>query len=284
MKLITWLNRPYPLIEDPRYKLVITLSFGLFVSLFLVIYRPFGAGGDIEGHKFFYLMGFGMPVSAGVAASYFVLPRFLPSFFNAEQWQVKKEILFVASCFLIISLLNYSYHKVVGASFAPQRSWLEFFGLSLSIGIFPLMVWVFLVELKFHMRKPFIAHPIAPQWEQDADEKGQDIMIIPETAKAPPLKLRVEDFLFAKSDNNYTTFFFLENKKLEKRLLRITLKKVESQVAEHSEIIRCHRTYLVNKSKIRCTKGNARSLTIQLEGYEGAIPVSRKFPGEMLLS
>ncbi|MEO1383127.1 MAG: LytTR family DNA-binding domain-containing protein, partial [Bacteroidota bacterium] len=91
------------------------------------------------------------------------------------------------------------------------------------------------------------------------------------------------NFLFATSDNNYSTVFYWEEGTLTRKLLRLSLKNLENQLAEVPAIVRCHRSYIVNKEKIQGFKGNARSLTLKLEGYEERIPVSRNFPKEQLL-
>ncbi len=76
--------------------------------------------------------------------------------------------------------------------------------------------------------------------------------------------------------------YYLQNGSVQKQLLRVSLKKVEDQLQNVEEIIRCQRSYLVNKLNIRDITGNARSLNILMREYEGMIPVSRSFPKEAL--
>ena len=94
--------------------------------------------------------------------------------------------------------------------------------------------------------------------------------------------LPLTSFLFASAEGNYCTLFFLENQQLQRKLLRLNMKNLEGQFQAYPSVIRCHRSYLINKEKIRQMKGNARSLILKLEGYQGEIPVSRAYSKEML--
>jgi DNA-binding LytR/AlgR family response regulator len=64
---------------------------------------------------------------------------------------------------------------------------------------------------------------------------------------------------------------------LRHKLIRLSLKQLEIQLENFSQIKRCHRSYLVNTQHISSIDGNARSLTIQLDNVATSIPVSRSF-------
>ena len=103
------------------------------------------------------------------------------------------------------------------------------------------------------------------------------LSIKPETKRSEALILATSDFLFATSDNNYSTIFYLKEGKLERQLLRLSMKNLELQLNGSEAIVRCHRSYMVNKSKIKKFRGNARSLFLELTDCEEKIPVSRSF-------
>ena len=70
MLIMNWLNRPYPLVVDPRTKLMNASVVGVIVYLFLLIYQPFGVGGIQD--KVILLMGFGASVFVAQLFTYFL--------------------------------------------------------------------------------------------------------------------------------------------------------------------------------------------------------------------
>jgi len=74
----------------------------------------------------------------------------------------------------------------------------------------------------------------------------------------------------------------LENQ-LKKEIIRITMKKIEYDFLENKKIIRCHKSYFVNLSKVKTTSGNARALYLHINELDFQIPVSRNFSKEIVL-
>ena len=76
---------------------------------------------------------------------------------------------------------------------------------------------------------------------------------------------------------NYVTVWFLKDGKLTKEMLRATIASVEEKFAG-TDVIRCHRSFLVNVDCIEKVSGNAQGLRLQLKGLsEMEVPVSRSF-------
>ena len=70
MKVINWLNKPYPLIQNTRSKLLLVLSFAVFVYVFLLIFQPFGAAQQVAEGRSYYLIGFGLTVGVALSINY----------------------------------------------------------------------------------------------------------------------------------------------------------------------------------------------------------------------
>ena len=282
MKLQEWLNRPYPLIQKKKDKLILILAFGVFTYFFLLLYKPFGAA-EIRENRSWFLMGFGLSVSLALTITYGVLPGIFKKIFNPGSWKIKNEVVFLLLNFVLISFFNFTYNSTVGSRIAPQHNFPEFMGITLAVGIFPLIIMIFLIELFLSRKNSAQAQMLTKKMNGSAPPLLNGIIrITPETTKSDMLELDLADFLFAVSDNNYTTVFYLKKNKLENQLLRLSLKNLEYQLKAFNTMIRCHRSYIVNKSRIKKFSGNARSLNLELEGYDKPIPVSRSFPKENL--
>lgn len=123
------------------------------------------------------------------------------------------------------------------------------------------------------MRAQLLSNQLAPP-------KSEDLIMLQiqeESVKASPIVMPLSEFLYAQSEGNYVSIYHLENNILLQKLIRLSLKQLEIQLANHSQIKRCHRSYLINRQHLKSIDGNARSLTIQLDKVATSIPVSRSF-------
>jgi len=284
MSLITWLKRPYPLIIKTSQKLLLAISFAIFVYGFLLIYQPFGAS-EVKEYKALFLSGFAACVFTGLVLTYIVLPAILPSVFNPDKWIVKKEILYIFLSFLVIATFNYFYNDIVGKNIAKPQSFPKFIGITVSIGFFPVLGLIFLTERYLKERNEGAAKAISSQLEKPiiTNSKGETITLQSETTKSDVLSIDIKDFLFAKAEDNYSIVHFISQQKPQKKMLRLSLKTIENLLEDHDEIVRCHKSFILNKNYITSVKGNARSLFIEIEQSDVKIPVSRSFPREKLV-
>ena len=86
-----------------------------------------------------------------------------------------------------------------------------------------------------------------------------------------------ENLLYLESAENYVSICYLNKGKVSKYLLRDTLKKVEESFSG-TEIIRCHRSYIVNFDKVKVIKKDKYGLTLELDNPSVMdIPVSKTY-------
>ena len=76
---------------------------------------------------------------------------------------------------------------------------------------------------------------------------------------------------------DYIEIYYHKDGVLKNTLLRSTLKRTELQLEKHSSVLKCHRAFLVNASKIAEVKGNSQGLRLALKHTDTEIPVSRNF-------
>ncbi|WP_299209338.1 LytTR family DNA-binding domain-containing protein [uncultured Dokdonia sp.] len=271
-----WLNSPYPLLQKAKYKWLFALLSGLFVFVFLIVFQPFGAAQSIA-YKYVFLAGFGVSVFLGVAATYFILPKLFRDFFRPEKWTIAKEILLQFCCILIISAFNSLHNYNWWRDIDLYQNFIIFLKITTSIGIFPIIGLIFFKERTLSKRNIERAQLLSNRLPIAAVEETITVQIQEENVKASPIVMQLSDFVYAQSEGNYVTIFYLEDSTLSRKLIRLSLKQLEIQLENHSQIKRCHRSYLINTKHIMAIDGNARSLTIQLDKVATLIPVSRSF-------
>lgn len=93
------------------------------------------------------------------------------------------------------------------------------------------------------------------------------------------LKLSItrENLYFIESAENYVNIYYSNKDKVSKYLLRNTLKKME-EVFAGTEIIRCHRSYMVNFEKVKVIRKGKDGLKLELDNPQVIdIPVSKTY-------
>ncbi|MDP4223754.1 MAG: LytTR family DNA-binding domain-containing protein, partial [Bacteroidota bacterium] len=91
------------------------------------------------------------------------------------------------------------------------------------------------------------------------------------------LSVKKENLLYLESEENYVSICYLNKGKISKYLLRDTLKRMEENFTG-TEIVRCHRSYMVNFEKVRVIRKDKEGLKLELD-YPSVmdIPVSKTY-------
>jgi DNA-binding LytR/AlgR family response regulator len=89
--------------------------------------------------------------------------------------------------------------------------------------------------------------------------------------------VKKENLLYLESTENYVSICYLNHGKISKYLLRDTMKKMEENFSG-TEIIRCHRSYMVNFEKVKVIRKEKDGLVLELdEPSLTDIPVSKTY-------
>lgn len=86
--------------------------------------------------------------------------------------------------------------------------------------------------------------------------------------------------LCLQASDNYVTVFALSGDTtdvIESAMLRMTLKYAEELINSHSQIVRCHKSYIVNLKHVKDISGNAQGYKLHIPALDFAVPVSRSY-------
>ena len=96
--------------------------------------------------------------------------------------------------------------------------------------------------------------------------------------------IKKENLLYLESAENYVNICYLNKGKVSKYLLRDTLKKIE-ETFSGSEIIRCHRSYMVNFEKVKVIRKDRDGLKLGFDSPSVTdIPVSKTYVNTVMLT
>lgn len=277
--LYSWLGRPYPLLVDKKIVLPIIGITSLVVFLILVIFRPFGLQ---EVESIAYLGGFGLCTFITLFIFYFIFPLVFVKFYDVEKWTVGRELVVYFLALTVIITVNYLYNSIVDLKETPDWSYFDFIFMTLAVGAFPMLLLTYITEKVARHKNIEDKNSIAEPSDSQNKKGNSLITIVSKNKTEPHFQIDMECFISAQSTGNYVEIYYEgELDKVQNHLLRITLAELEKQIGNDEFLIRCHKSHIVNKSKVKSIEGNARSCSaIMSSGQE--IPISRSFDRTLL--
>jgi DNA-binding LytR/AlgR family response regulator len=118
-------------------------------------------------------------------------------------------------------------------------------------------------------------------------EKLADFPLVPENSRNMipfyddkgilKFSVKKENLLYLESAENYVNICYLNKGKVSKYLLRDTLKKIEESFSG-TELVRCHRSYIVNFEKVKVIRKDKDGLKLEFDNPTMTdIPVSKTY-------
>jgi adenylate cyclase len=93
--------------------------------------------------------------------------------------------------------------------------------------------------------------------------------------------LDLNSLICVEAQENYSRILWTQDDQLQEKLLRVTLKHIEQQVA-NDVIVRCHRSYIINTSAPFTILGNSNGYHLKSNLLKETIPVSRSLGKEVV--
>ena len=275
-------QQPYPFGEKSNARLLIqSIGEGTFIALFLIFFQPFGVSEWQDPNKNLYLAAYGVITAlCGIILRFLVFKTF-PKYHSEATWNVGKEILSIMMLILMIAAGNVVYSNLI---FKLENGISSFFWMLLAvmiIGVFPATFGVmlnYIIQLKKYNQPIVVHHQASEIVLNEPSLSNKDIArlkLIAENEK-DAIELTAESLYYIESSDNYSTVFYEKSGKLQKELLRSSLTRLESQILSEN-IVRCHRSFIVNLDKVEKVTGNAQGYKLHLKSPELLVPVARKY-------
>lgn len=100
--------------------------------------------------------------------------------------------------------------------------------------------------------------------------------------KDAEIEIPLMDLLCFAANDNYISVYYLLNQELKTEMYRSTMKMIEDKLSEYDDIVRCHKSHIINTMNVDHVSGNAQGYKIHIRHLDFAIPVSRKFPASLI--
>jgi hypothetical protein len=265
-----------------RVALVRSLAISVFVGVFLVVFKPFDLGGWHVPHRDLWIALYALPCFAALAASEGArigLNRIL-NFVGG--WRVWHHMAFVALTILFVAAANHAYSCLLFAQKPCLAGFLQMLAYTAAVGVFPALTVMFLAGMFSFARNESaaaginaeIGAPKAPSLP--APEEGGSVTLAGSTGERA--SFAAAEIAYLKAEGNYVEIVTAKAGVRHSTLLRATLHEAEAALAGRAhQVMRCHRSYLVNVAKVRHAEGGAQGLVLTMEVPGMEVPVSRSY-------
>ena len=285
------LDQPFPLSHKFSRRLLIAACFGAFVTLFLIVFKPFNLDNLDPDWFMFCAIMYGLMTFSCIIIMVGLLPLIIQNYFLEEKWTVRKEIIFTTLTVFLIGLVNFILsHFLVGSPLTLYNVlWFQF--ITTAIGITPIVIFVLLrmnQQLKkYSAEAASLQSKIAEMNKVEmkssthtAKVDDNERIVIKGDYQKEKVDVKLKDLIYVASANNYVKVYYFENERVVYSILRITMKKMEDTLLPYLNFFRCHRAYLINLYRVKEVIGNAQGYKIKLDEVEELIPVSRNLNSE----
>lgn len=262
---------------SPDYRLRQAFLFALFVFLFLLVFKPFQIDG-LGGNLLLAAAGFGGVTFIAMILLNLLIPKLFKAYFDEENWTVGKEIFYTLLNLWLIGLFNFLFFNFFfGNNFSLQSFWWFQF-ITVAVGVFPVVFITFFREKISRNKYVSEADNLSGALNLTDPGRGntETTVTIPSQTMDEDFTIALSNLYYVKAADNYIEVHY-RNGKLQKKMLRNTLKRVDELLSSHEQMFRCHKSYMVNLHYVEKVTGNAQGYRLHLKDIETPVPVSRQY-------
>ena len=282
---VKWLSTPYYFNPSIKFKFKVSFIHGLFVFLFLYLFKPFYLS-QIEVILLEYTLGIGIIAFLGTFIILCIPALIFKEYFNEDKWTVGRNIFLMAIGVTIIGIVLWYFGEMYKEPYNLKKLGLiEFLGYTFLVSLIPLTLFVFVNEKKVRERREKKVLEIIDIKRKNEINISRNItskVCINSDNGKDTITFQIDDLVYITSQGNYASFFLKTDNILVEKILRVTLTKILTELKEYQNIIKCHKSYIVNTNLINNISGNARGYLLKSDLVSFDIPVSRNLSKQLL--
>ena len=272
---------------EKRNQIIMVLFVSIFAIVFIYVFKPFESRQWITARGFsetMYLVWSSILVLLGmtvVAISRIIMYKYSQkpthniTIIKYIIW-VFIELLLLAGAFTILAIITSHRGNINLNSHDPVVIYTQAMQNTAFILFIPYFISIlfFSYQEKTAKLKELMAESIG--------NKSTSLISFRDERGVLQLSVAKENLLYVESADNYICIWYIKNDTLKKQLMRITMRDISEQLAD-TNIVRCHRSYMVNLDLVKVMRREKENLFLEL-GYPNIkeIPISKTY-GEQVL-
>lgn len=263
--MLKFLSKQIPYTYHFKKQFSIALFMGIFLAFILVFLEPFNLNQIQSNYKIPKLSGFG-GVLFLLYLAYTRMENLWYNYVN-KRWEVKYEIASFISFIFFLWLTIHFYNQVIINDILNddfQKN--EYFKHALWFLLHALLpVMLIHIPIIGYLRNKF-GELITPESLSEVVFSGIN--------QGERILIQKEDLLFVKASENYVKMYQEKDNTVHHDTFRSTLTAINNQAPFLQQ---CHRSYLVNVSKIKTVNGNSQNAKIEFTQGSLDIPLSKSY-------
>lgn len=264
--IIKALCQPLPFLDSSINKLQLIGFTSIYTIFFLFVFVPFNLNDWKENSLGYITIG----AIVLLCSQFIVRP-----IFGFKNLKIYSLLLIFALELLLITFIIYLIYgpsfPTFSAKFNEYLVTLKHTSLTLSIPYF-IFIWYLNLRHKMSFYKEAENNKI-----QALLSPSNELLTITGENNKTILAIKYHQLLYVKSAGNYLELFYLKNDKIAKELVRASLKELEANI-NYSNVIRVHRSYMINTQHISSYKKTRKGYAILIDSIpDTIIPVSYGF-------
>jgi hypothetical protein len=274
------LAKPFPAdfsLKRISFHALIAFSVVFFILFFLA---PFRMNLLPVYKRFTTSLCFAMVCPLVIYPIDYTFSRVFTNFYKESSWNIGKQICNTLLIVVGITIGNALMSNMIFNQPLNTSTFIGFLSYVLLIGVFPIVIGVFYTQYtnqkKFIQLSKVANEPLALENVANSQVVGSnDSQITLHGQNSDELlHLQLIELLFMEAADNYVEIHYFQEVQ-KKVLFRSTLNLLHQQIASFDGVVKCHRSFIVNKASIVSTEGNAQGLKLILKNCTSSIPVSR---------
>ena len=240
----------------------------------MLLFQPFGLSEIKSVYKPLILLGYGGVTLVTLIINLFFVSRIFRRWFS--NWTIGKQILWLTWIIFTIGTGNYLYSSFIFTMFAGMKGFIYFQVFTLIVGVFPVAIITLVaynIKLKQNLKTAAEVNDLL-EAKPTKSAREETVVLVADNGK-DKLEVELSNLLYIESVGNYIEASYYKNGKIAKMLLRGAIKRIESETAQHTSLVKCHRAFIVNINQVESMKGNSQELRLVLKKGDIEIPVSR---------
>ena len=265
-----------------RNQVILVTSAAAFALFFIIVYQPFGVlqWGRERVSEFMFVIYSLLIVLLGmsiVAISrvimYYRTKKHEISILSYALW-VFVELAIMAIAYTICSIL----------ADVQEDVWVAFKSALQNTSLILLIPYIICITAFTLQEKNERLRQIEDDFDKAVAQKmaGKGLISFYDERGELQLSVTKDNLLYIESADNYINIWYMKSNQPKKLMLRNTLKRTAELLAD-TNVMRCHRGYMVNMEQVKVLRREKESFYLEL-GTEGVkdIPVSKTY-GEAVL-
>jgi hypothetical protein len=264
---------------------IYSLATGVFIYVFLKLFRPFGFS-DLDTVRLEpLLLGYALIGFLLVLLNHIILGQVVTRWYPDEDSLFRRLLwpLWITLTIVVANVYFTRWYFIRTGISSPGRVNIPLVVVgSLALGgLFATLLELFEqnLRLKHNLRTVAAANEkLKARLKNAASEKETDLPVeLVAQNEKDRIRLDLNQIEFLAAEENYVAVHFIDDK-AERRLIRSSLSRLEKQLAPfRPTLFRCHRRFIVNIRQISSLSGNAQGFRLVLKRSDEVIPVSRNY-------